>query len=70
MSQAAARSLRDMMSPVPSGPVSTRHARSPELELESPWRTRRARLRMRPVRILEESVGELPTLTVQDPSDL
>ena len=24
----------------------------------------------RPVRILEESVGELPTLTAQDPSDL
>ena len=25
---------------------------------------------MRPVRVLEESVGDLPTLTVQDPSDL
>ena len=64
MSQAAARSRRDMMSPVPSGPVSMRHARSAE------WRTRRTRHKMRPVRVMEESVGELLTLTVQDPSDL
>ena len=71
MSQAAARSQRDMMSPVPSGPVSTRHARSAELDTESPRKTRRARRRIRPVRVLEESVGvELPTLTVQDASDL
>ena len=69
MSQAA-RSRRDMMSSVPSGPVSTCHARSAELESESPRKTRRARRRMWPVRVLEESVGELPTLTVQDPSDL
>ena len=32
--------------------------------------TRRDRRRLRPVRILEESVSELPTLTAQDPSDL
>ena len=42
MSQAAARSRRDMMSPVPSGTLSTRHARSAELESESPRNTRRA----------------------------
>ena len=70
MSQAAARSRRDMMSPVPSNPVSMRHARSAEQNSESPRKTRRARSRMRPVRVLEESVGELPILTVQDPSDL
>ena len=67
MSQAA-RSRRDMMSPVPSGPVSTRHARSAELDSESPWKTRRARRRMQPVRVLEESVGvDLPTLTFRVP---
>ena len=70
MSQAAAQSRRDTMSPVPSSPVSPRHARSAEQYSESPRKTRRARCRMRPVRVLEESVGELPTLTVQDPSDL
>ena len=65
MSQAAGRYRHDIVSPVPSGPVSTRHARSAELESESPQRTRRARRKMRPVRVLEESVGELPTLTVK-----
>ena len=69
MSQAA-RSRGEMLSPIPSGPVSTCHARSAELESESPRRTRRARRRMRPVRVLEESVSELPTSTAQDPSDL
>ena len=59
-----------MLSPVLSDPVSTRHARSAERESESPRRTRRARRKMRPVRVLEESVGDLQTLTVQDPSDL
>ena len=71
VSQAAARSRRDMVSPVQSGPVSMRHAHSTELNSELPWKTRRALRRMRPVRILEESVGvEPPTLTVQDASDL
>ena len=71
MSQSAGRYRRDMESPVQSAPVSMRQVRSAELESESPWKTRRARCRMRPVRILEESVGvEPPTLTVQDASDL
>ena len=70
MSQAVARSRGEMLSPVPSDPVSTRHARSAERESESPQRTRRARRKMWPVRVLEESVCDLPTLTVQDPSDL
>ena len=70
MSHAAARSRGEMLSPVPSGPVSTRHARSAELESESPRRTRHARGRMWVVRVLEESVGDLTTLTVQDPSSL
>ena len=70
ISRAAPRSRGEMLSPVPSGPVPTRHARSAERESESPRRTRRARRRMRPVRVLEELVGDIPSLTVQDPSDL
>ena len=69
--QAAARSRCDIVSPVQSGPVSMRHGRSAELDSESPQKTRRAPHRMRPVRILEESVGVEPlTLTVQDASDM
>ena len=62
MSQAAGQSRRDMMSPVPSRPVSTRHARSAERDSESARKIRHARCQMRPVRVLEESVGELLTL--------
>ena len=47
-----AQSREEMLSPVSSGPVSLRHARSAELESESPWRTRRAKRRMRPVRVM------------------
>ena len=64
-----AQSREGMLSPVLSGPVSMRHARSAEL-LESPRRTRRAKRRMRPVRVMGESLGDLPILTIQDPSDL
>ena len=39
MSQVAGRSRRDMMSPVPTGPVSMRHVRSAELDSESPRKT-------------------------------
>ena len=65
---AVAQSRDGMLSPVSSGPVSLRHARSAELELELP--RRRARWRVRPVRVMGESVGDLPILTIQDPSDL
>ena len=65
---AVAQSRDGMLSPVSSGPVSMRYARYAELELESPRRTRRAKRRMRPV--LGESVGDLPILTIQDPSDV
>ena len=67
---AVAQSREVMLSSVSSGPVSLRHARSAELELESPRRTRHARRRMRPVRVMGESVGDLPILTIQDPTDL
>ena len=47
-----------------------RPASSAELVGESPRRTRRAKRRMRPVRVMEGSVGDLPILTIQDPSDI
>ena len=49
-----AQSQDSMMSPVPS----SRRARSAELGLESPGITRRARRRVRPVRVVGESVGD------------
>ena len=65
---AVAQSREGMLSPVSSGPVLLRHARSAELELESPRRTRRARRRMRPVRVMGESVGDLSDF--DDPGSL
>ena len=70
VSKASGQSLGDMSSPVKSSPVSSRHARSAEREPETPRHTRRGRRRLRPVRILEEAVGELPTLTAHYPSNL
>ena len=59
------------MSPVQPSPVLMRHACSSELESVSPWKTRRARRRIRPIQVLEESVGVgPPTWTAQDASDL
>ena len=68
----------DMASPVPTSSVSARHARSSEVEPESPRKTRCARRktrcahrRMRPTRVCAESVGvESPTMTVQAIPDL
>ena len=37
---------------------------------KSPRRTRRAKRRMRPVRVVEASVCDLPVLTLQNPSDV
>ena len=65
-----AQSQDSMLSPVSVGAVSLRHARSAELELESPRRNRRAKRRVRPVRVVGESVGDLPILTIQDTSDV
>ena len=45
---AVAQSREGILSPVSSGSVSVCHARSAELESESPRKTRRARQRMRP----------------------
>ena len=67
---AVAQSRDGMLSPGSSGPVPLRHARSAELGSESPRQMRRARRRVRPVRVMRESVGDLPILTIQDPSDL
>ena len=70
VSQAVGQSRCDMTSPAASSPVSTRHACSAGRESETSRLTRRGHRRLWPVRILEESVSELPTLTAQDPSDL
>ena len=63
VSQAAALSQGDMVSPVQSSPVSMRHARSSEQESESPWKTS-------PIRVSELVGVGPPTLTVRDASDL
>ena len=55
---------------VSTSPGSMRQASSAELVGESPRRTRRAKIRMRPVRVVERSVGDLPVLTLQDPLDM
>ena len=70
VSQTAGQTQIDMTSPAASSPVSTRHARSAERDSETSRLTRRGHRRLRPVRILEESVSELPTLTAQVPADL
>ena len=59
-----------LLSPVSTGPGSVRQASSAELVGESPRRTRRANRRIRPVRVMGGSVGDLPILTIQDPSDV
>ena len=59
-----------VLSPVSTGPGSIRQASSAELVGESPIRTRRAKRRMRPVRVVERSVGDLSVLTRQDPLDV
>ena len=56
-----------VLSPVSTGPGSIRQAGSAELVGESPRRDKRL---MRPVRVVERSVGDLPVLTLQDPSDV
>ena len=70
VSQAAGQSRHDTISPVASSPVSSHYARSAEQESETSRLTRRGRRRMRPVRILQGSVGDLQVLTAQDTSDL
>ena len=61
----------NMASPVPPSSVSARHARSSEVEPESPRKTRRARRRMRPTRVRDEPVCVVsPTMAEQDIPDL
>ena len=59
-----------VLSPVSTGPGSLRQASSAELVVVSPRRTRRAKRWMQPVRVMEGSIGDLPILTIQDPSDV
>ena len=57
-------------SPVSTGPVSVCQAGSAELVEEPPRRTRRAKRRVRLVRVMTESVDNFPILTIQDPADV
>ena len=65
-----AQPMDGILSPVSTGPKSLRQASSAELVGELPRRTRHAKRRMRPVRVVKTSVGDLPVLTLQDPSDV
>ena len=65
-----AQPMDSVLSPVSTGPVSLHQASSAELVGKSPRRTRRAKRWIRPVRVMEGSVGDLPILTIQDPSDV
>ena len=67
---AVAQPKDSVLSPVPTGPVSLRQASSAELVGKSPRRTRCAKRQIRPIRVTEGSVGDLPILTIQDPVDV
>ena len=57
---------KDSVSPISTGPVSLRQASSAELVGKSPRRTRRAKRRIRPIHVMEGSLGDLPILMIQD----
>ena len=59
-----------VLSPASTGPRPLRPAGSAEFVGKSPRTTHRAKRRVRPVRVMETSVGDLPVLTLQDPSDV
>ena len=65
-----AQPMDGVLLPVSTGPGSSRQASSAELEGESPRRTRHAKRRMLPLHVVGTSVGDLPVLTLQDPSDV
>ena len=64
------QSRRDTVSPVASSPVSSPGARSVEQDSETHRLTRRGRRRMRPVGVLQDSVGDLQVVTAQEASDM
>ena len=57
-----------VLSPASTGPGLLCPAGSAEFVGKSPRTTRRAKRRVRPVRVVETSVVDLPVLTLQDPS--
>ena len=61
-----AQHTNGVLSPVSTGPGSVHQASSAELVGESPRGTRRAKRWMRPVRVVETSVCDLPVLTPSD----
>ena len=65
-----AQPVDGVLSPALTGPGSLRPASSTELVGKSPRKTRRAKRWMWPVCVVETSVGDLPVLMLQDPSDV
>ena len=65
-----AQSVDEVLSAASIGPGSLRPDGSAEFVGKSPRMTRCAKRRVRPVRVVETSVGDLPVLTLQDPSAL
>ena len=63
-----AQPVDGVLSPASTGPSSLSPAGSTEFVGKSPRTSRRAHRRMRPVPVMETSVGDLPVLTLQDPS--
>ena len=63
-----AQPVDGVLSPASTFPRSLRPAGSAEFVGKSPRTTRRAKRWVRPVRVVETSVGDLPVLTLQDPS--
>ena len=65
-----AQPTNGVLSPVSTGPGSLCQASSAELVGESPIMIRRAKRRIRPVRVMETSVRDPSVLMLQDPSDV
>ena len=65
-----AQPTNGVLLPVSTGPGSLCQTSSAELVGESHRRTRRAKRRMRPVRVVETSVRDLLVLTLHDTSDM
>ena len=63
-----AQPVDGVLSPTSTGPGSLCLAGSAEFVGKSPRTTRRAKRWVRPVRVVETSVGDLPVLTLQHPS--
>ena len=65
-----AQPVDGVLSPSSTDPRPLRPVGATEFVGQPPRTTRRAKRQVRPVRVVETSVGDLPVLTLQDPSDV